>query len=212
MSPNGSGEGTPVVGTVSPSAIDLTTLQAVKDWAEVKGAGDDAIIQAAITGFSKYVQVRTGRDALASIQGFVDVYDGNGSQRMLLRNYPITELTSVMVDGATADIAASYGIAGVAIIEKAQGIGFVFGSSGRFGSGFGNIQVAYSAGYSEVPADLEIAAREAVATNYKRRAWADMKSKSVSIQGGTGTTTYQSWMLTPQIEAIIDSYTRRWSV
>lgn len=196
----------------SADDIDLTTLEAVKAWGEIKGTSEDSVIQAAITGFSKHIHLRTGRDALKSIEDFTEVYDGNGSPRMLLRNYPIVSVTSVLVDGSPAAIAPGYGVAGVTIIEEKKGIGFGFGSSGRFTQGIANIQVIYQAGYDGVPVDLELAVREAVATNYKRRAWADLKSKSIAVQGTTGTTTYRDWKLTPQIEAIIDDYTRLWSV
>lgn len=193
-------------------SIELTTLSHCKDWAEVKTDGDDRMIQVCIAAFGRYALSRTGRDTLSQKRDFTEVYDGNGSAKMLLRNYPIVAVSSVMINGAAAIIAPGYGVSGISIIEKAKGIGFGFGSPGSFYEGIANIQVIYRAGYDYVPEDLEQAACEAVAINYKRKAHLDLKSHSISIQGGAGTTAYQSWALTPQIENVLNNYTRRWMV
>lgn len=191
-------------------SIELTTLSHVKDWAEVKTDGDDRMIQLCIAAFGRYALIRTGRDTLSQKLSFTEVYDGNDSQVLMLKNYPVSSVSSVKINNVAMVISGGYGTPGIIISNGRRAISFSYDSYYKFYSGIGNVQVVYTAGYDYVPEDLEQAACEAVATNYKRRAWTDMQSKSISAQGATGTTTYRAWKFTPNIEAVLSSYERKW--
>jgi hypothetical protein len=79
--------------------IDLTTVQAVRDYAQVKGTGDDNQIQMIITAFSQEFLRITGRsnmDGTLPIQSpfvaqqyYDEWYDGSGTLRQFVRNFPI---------------------------------------------------------------------------------------------------------------------------
>lgn len=192
---------------------DLSTMAKVKNRAEVKTDTEDGEIQMLLSAFSLYVYRRTGRDALKSVEEFTEEYDGSGSSKMFLRNYPVLSISSVKVNGADAEISSGYGIPGIAIIEKGRGIGFVSGSGiGYFPEGIQNVQVVYRAGYYGVPEDLEAAVVEAVAIAVKRKQWLDLRSKSISVQGGAGTTSYRDWNIPPSVSSVLDAYTRWWSI
>jgi hypothetical protein len=211
---------------MSADPIDLTTLPAVKSLAEVQGSADDVEIQGLITGFSRYILTRTGRDSLNSAPSYVEVYDGNGSFRMFLRNSPILTITSLMVNGVEQAASPGYGRGGYFIEQSGRSIAIRPGGSGTvfltnsypsgglpfsFVKGIGNIQVSYTAGYTVVPADLEFTCRTVCATYTKRKAWLDLKSKSLSAQGGVGTTSYRDWEMAPHDDRVILSY-QRWAM
>lgn len=150
--------------------IDITSLQAVKDFAEVLTAKDDAIIASLITSFSQWALTYCSRETLSSIFSFTEVYDGNGSTRLFTRNSPIQTLVAVLVNGNAMPLSAGYGKAGAFIEQSKKSIGIRSGSirSGSAGSflttwypagsgpafafwkGQGNIQIQYTAGYLPV--------------------------------------------------------------
>ena len=79
--------------------VDLTTLQAVHDYAQIQGTNDDNIIQLAITAFSIEFLRMTGRSNMdgsvpkqspfVALQYYDEWYDGSGTQRQFLRNWPV---------------------------------------------------------------------------------------------------------------------------
>lgn len=215
------------------SPEDLTTLTAVKNWAEIKKDDEDADIADCITAFGHYMLNRTGRDTLNVVKEFTEEYDGHGTSRLFLRNFPITALTSVMVNGISVQISLGYNLPGVYVDggRRKESIGFRDSAGGisssymypsvvaggKFLRGQANIQVVYRAGYAEAqtgfeftatPPDLEMAARKAVALNYKRKAWQDLRSKSLSAAGGAGTTSYYDWEFPPDVARVILDYCR----
>jgi hypothetical protein len=278
--------------------IDLTWLSQVKAFAEVQGPKDDGIISDQITAFSKWVLTYCGKDTLNTVQSFNEIYNGNGSFRLFLRNSPIQSLSLVQVGPTALPLSQGFNQAGVFIEQSGKSIAIrAVGNSGSeisnfypslgngysFWKGVGNVQVQYTAGYpaqtqtneletiasqtipldfptwaSDIsvlfypslvaltkvpsapttgqyavsngiyvfaagdnakqvlvsytynapPPDLEFACRRTVGTWYKRRAWLDQKSKSISAQGATGTTSYRDWPLAPEDRITINSYKR----
>ena len=154
--------------TPTSSPIDLTTLQAVKDFVEVQTTKDDTIIASLITSFSQWALTYCSRETLSRILSFTETYDGNGSTRLYTRNSPIQSLVAVLVNGNAMPISAGYGKAGAFIEQLGKSIG-VRGGSGAgsfvttwypggggpafaFWKGQGNIQIQYTAGH--LPADV----------------------------------------------------------
>lgn len=84
---------------------------------------------------------------------------------------------------------------------------YILGVNGiGFARGIQNIQVAYTAGYPATPLDVTMAVTKQVAITYKRRSWVDQKS--IILPQGGGTTTYRDWELPPDIEHVLQLYTR----
>jgi hypothetical protein len=148
--------------------IDLTWLSQVKAFCEVGGSAgpssttkDDAIIAAQITAFSQWVLTYCSRETLNSVQSFTEVYDGNGSDRIFLRNSPIQSITSVQVGALSLPLSSSFLNGGVFIEQSKRSIGirrpaagssslstyYPPGGNQYFAKGLGNIQVVYTAGY-----------------------------------------------------------------
>jgi len=154
---------------MTANLIDLTWLSVVKDRAGIKGPGQDAEIQAAITGFSKWVLSWAEVPTLNSVATLTEIYDGNGNDRLYLRGRPVLSVSSVTANGTFAypvvnpgDLSSS----GVFIEDGKRSIAIrmgtfaatTFSALGRsfylgglnFPIGTGNIQVAYSCGYPPV--------------------------------------------------------------
>jgi hypothetical protein len=160
------------------SPIDLTTVAAVESWLNQGGTVDAAIIQSAITAYSQFVLTYTARTNLSSIQTYSEVYNGTGSERQQLRNYPIQSVSSLTIGTTVIPQSPAANQTGWVIdssgnqnaIALRSGAGFVGGAwsagewPGRWGAygnapplgyapyrfveGIMNVAVTYQAGYT----------------------------------------------------------------
>src|ERR1700676_4869931 len=94
----------------TPSPLDLTDLAAVKGWlgsiAQPTANSDDNNIQMCITAPSMWWLRQTGlgnesgintASPLNSQVSYTEVYDGNGSNKLYLRNRPIISVASLVI-------------------------------------------------------------------------------------------------------------------
>lgn len=207
------------------AAIDLSTLDAVKERAEVSSTNDDQEIQDAITGFSQYLLTRTGVASFNTVASYLETRDGNGADIMYVRNPPIVNVAAVVVFGISIPQAGPWPNWGYYVSDDARSIKIRSGSfppsnfsyytsynrqkyAKGFPAGQGNVALSYFGGYTAVPYDLEYAVRCVVAINYKRKAWQDLDSKSQSVQGGSSTTRYRNWAWPPEYETVFRYYQR----
>jgi hypothetical protein len=205
------------------SSIDLTTVDAVKAYiGNLDSPKYDDLIQKLITAFSRDLTNWSGQKAFGSVLSFTEIYDGNGSFRMYVKNTPIVAIASIQVNGSTLQPSSGYNSSGyfieqdqksIAIRQGATGTGFVttypgFGFPYYFAKGIGNIQIQYSAGYNAVPEDLEQAVCQAISIHFMRKNYRDQSSKSFSTGQGTGTTSYRDWKVPPEVQQIFNRYRR----
>ena len=83
------------------NAIDLTTVALVNAWLNQTVGTDAANIQNLVTAYSALVATYTSRRNLAAIGTYSETYNGTGSDRQQLRNYPILSVASLSI-GTTA--------------------------------------------------------------------------------------------------------------
>lgn len=221
-----------------PSPIDLATVSQVSQWAEVQGPNDNALLQLCITGFSMFVLRQTGYGNSDGSQptsspflapvAYTENYDGNNNRRLFLNNYPIQSVTTLTISGLAIPQSTSWGQQGWVIDQGGKSISL------RSGGGMGgsqpvttnfwvctggfvfvkdplnpmNINVQYTAGFNGTPYDLIEMAVRVCATNYKRHQFLDLASVSISTGGGSGTTRYRDWGMTPLDERTLLSYKR----
>jgi len=158
---------------------DLCTLADLKAWLPNQGNNDDVTLQSLITNASLQVLQFIDRPhILASVLGnLTETYDGNDSDRLLPRQFPIIAVTGVTIDGVPIQQATTPTTAGFLWdLRRVLLRGF------RFCRGVQNIQLSYSAGYSGVPLDLRQAAIEAFALAYRQRVRIGEKSNSMNGQ------------------------------
>lgn len=167
------------------SPLDLTTVASVKQWMPGVQAPDnlstDAVLQSAITAASLDMLRRTGRgprnwqvatqSPYNQVVTYTETYDGTGTPRLFLRNFPIMSVTSLSVFGTTVTASTSQASPGFVIDGTARSIALIspFSGSGgwagsyygtgrwpafglgvlaRFPIGVQNITVTYTAGFN----------------------------------------------------------------
>lgn len=186
---------------------DLCTLAELKAWLPNQGNNDDANLQSLITNASSMIlnEYLNRPHILASVLGTLnETYDGNGSDRLLPRNFPIISVSAVSVDGVA--IPASQGFS-----AGSQVAGYLFDSRRvmlrgfRFCRGLQNVSLTYTAGYSSVPVDLKQAAIEAFALAYRQRPHIGEKSNSM---GGQVTVAFDMSDCPPRSLSVFKQYRR----
>jgi hypothetical protein len=225
-----------VVLETDGSPLDLTTVDQVKDWMSGMGginAADDQI-QLCITAWSIEFMRLTGtgdqngnytQSPFTAVCNWSEVYDGNGSTRLFLRNRPVRAVTSLTMNNAplrasgTNPLVSGYVIDGSGKSISLRGGGFgsrsfawpagpyrALTKGGVFLEGVQNVYVQYVAGYDTTPADIVDAANNMVQLNYKRKGHIDEKSRAVS--GGGGTIVWADWDIPVGVQSVIDNYAR----
>ncbi|HWF06363.1 MAG TPA: hypothetical protein VHA06_21925 [Candidatus Angelobacter sp.] len=181
---------------------DLCTLADIKAWLPNQGNNDDVTLQSLITNASLQVLQYIDRPhILSSVLGaLAENYDGNDSDRLLPRQFPIIAVTGVSIDGVPLQQSTTPGTAGF-LWDSRRILLRCF----RFCRGLQNIQVSYTAGYTTVPLDLKQAAIEAFALAYRQRVRIGEKSNSM---GGQVTIAYDMSDIPPRSMNIFNQYRR----
>ena len=131
----------------------LTTLAEVKRYLDVSVSTWDVVLAALQAAAEARVVSYVGKEI--EEQTFTEYHDGRGLSRLVLKNRPVGSITSIHDDldrdYETADLVDSddytfYPDAGIVELD-----------AGSFQDGIRNVKVVYVAGYSTVPADVEIA-------------------------------------------------------
>jgi len=158
------------------AAGDLTDLPTVKSWLGLTTTATDTLISSLITAVSTFIPNYLGRQILSA--DYVETYRGNGQDVMLLRNFPITAVTSVAFAGQTLTAAADPVAltSGLLFDDRALSlIGY------RFPIGL-PVVVSYTAGYAATPPDIAQAAIELVGEAFRRRDRIGVSSKTLGGQ------------------------------
>lgn len=159
------------------SAPVLTTLEALKIHLGITETGEDQKLTQWLIAADKTVERFTGRK-LAS-QQHTEYFDGNGRPLLVLTHRPVTAITSVHVDhdgyyghGASAFPAATEWTLGTdfapkRLDESEENGGILLALKSRdfahvehidrgvWPCGNGNIKVVYTAGYTDIPEDVQ---------------------------------------------------------
>lgn len=209
-----------------PNPVDLATLSQVKGWVyTVQGTpADDYVLQWLVTAASQYLCSQTHRASLNSIVEYTEAYNGTGQPQITTRQFPITAVSLVQVNGYAVPPTPTTGPnayvqPGWAIGTNQTSIVLASGGTGAWYPGYGvpsvfprgvlNVLISYSAGYDGVPFDVNEACVQLIGQNYKRRGWIDEVSRALA-QGG-GTQTFRAnWDCPPQTRKVIEDYSRRW--
>lgn len=173
----------------------LTTLANAKAWIGVKTADDDALLTRLIGAASAYIETWTNR--VFASQAFNEVRDGKGGACMVFADYPVTAVSSVVVNGITIPAAAAQGETGYTFdAGRIVLTGYVFTR------GVGNVQLAYTAGYAQTPPEIEQACIELVALRYKERDRIGHQSKSLAGE----TVTFMVRDFSESVRTILNNY------
>ncbi len=166
---------------------DLVTLADVKAYLGEDTTLLDQQLQELIAGAS----VALGREIGEPLEKTTytdEAYDGDGSDTIMLRHWPVVALAAVSVDGET--VTAECDVDTVGELYRADG----------FTPGHRNVLVTYDAGYDPVPDDLKMACLMLV----KFYAKSELTARSVFFEGGMGSGPERAWP--DQVRMIVSGY------
>lgn len=140
--------------------MDFTTIEKVKEYLGGEfGSDKDSVLASLIAQVSAYVRKKCQNNILAA--DYIEYYDGDGSNTLLLRQFPINSIDSIYDDNTyifdlptqipPGDIIPSS--AGNTEMAKT---GIIKLKDNIFSTGEQNIKITYNAGYMAVPEDLEL--------------------------------------------------------
>ena len=196
--------------------MDLTTLANAKQWLGISSDTDDALLTRLITAASFFIETYLSR-RLAS-QTYAEIRDGTGGHVMNFRDYPVTAVAGVTVNGvaippAPDTVTPGYRFTRTQIILQGH----------RFTQGYGNVTLNYTAGYGPptggwfedawltagegdaiFPFDLEQACIELISWRYNERQHIGQSGKS--LEGAN--VTYSVQDLPPDVKTVLDRHRR----
>lgn len=175
---------------LAPNA--LTTLEAVKSYLKLNTVqlsdGDIVLLEELINGSSSVIEGYCKRKFKE--QPLVEEYDGFGKNYLLLEQYPVKSIQSIYIDEIVLD-PQEYKV------KKNNGVLIRKGSVWPVGDI--NISVSYTAGLTEIPADLELACKHLVMSYFK----SDIASFSTTFQDGM---VFRPEALPAQVKALVAPY------
>lgn len=137
----------------------ITTAE-VKAYLGITDANSDALIASLIAQVEAIVETDKCQRTLGS-STFVEYVDGDGSDSILLKNYPVISIDHIY-DDPERDYAvdSELDVEDMAIYEDYGKVVYV---NGLFQLGNKNVKVEYHAGYVTIPHDLKLALVKTVA-------------------------------------------------
>ncbi len=180
----------------------LTTLPSLKTWCSVTCTDFDDVLTDIINSVSIQFNNLTGKDLLA--RDITEQYTGDGSQIMLLPEYPINSITTIHIDtdkefGATTEVTD---------FDYDTNTGAVVLDDEYFTTVFKANKIVYNAGYATIPGDLKTAAQDQMKWLFRR--WRDNTEgvTGISMEGGNITMTEEGEVLKSSLK-IIERYRKR---
>lgn len=173
----------------------LASLDLVKRVGRIRDAADDRLLTELIEGATSRIQQLTQRRLFEATQ--VEVRDGHGRPSMMMRERPVSAVSSVRINGAEVPARVSYGQAG--FFHDTASVHL----SGRvFTAGMGNVEITYTAGYASIPWDLQVACAEMVIERLKGIDRLGISSKSLAGEH----ISYMDGSAPPTALSVIETY------
>lgn len=184
---------------VVPNDGQLTTVGNVKNYLKISASSttDDALISRIVLQVSAWIKQYLNRDIVATT--YTETLDCSGNRFFCLGNYPVTAISSIAI-GAPGTTRVPL-IAATDYIFEPSGLVRVFGRA--LPRGMATVLITYTAGYVDVPADIEGAAIALAAWRYKESERIGQSSKSV---GGNETVAF----LTTDVPADVKTTLANW--
>jgi hypothetical protein len=152
---------------------DLCASADVQAFLSLAAGQDDALLQTLCTNASAFVINFLNRNLLTA--SYTETRNGVGGDRLAFRQYPVTAVASVVIDGVTVPLSTSPAQFGYVFDEE-----MLYLRGGVFPRGVQNVAISYTAGLASVPLDVAQACIEIVATKYKRRTNIEVSAKTLN--------------------------------
>lgn len=183
--------------------MSLTTLAKAKEWLQIPTAQttDDALLTRLIDSASGFIESWLSRKGNFATASYTDKRDGTGGDIISLSNYPVTAISSLSVDGVVIAASPDGGVLQT---------GYGFDSNNLWLSGFiftrgrRNVAIAYTAGYTSVPSEIENACIEIIGERYRTRDRIGHVSKSL----GGETVAFSQKDMSDHLKTTLQQYKR----
>jgi hypothetical protein len=173
---------------------ELVTLKKVKSFLKITTTANDELLNSLIVQYSTLIESYCKRKF--SKAEYTETYDGTGSPRLFLKQYPIGSVSSLSVDEITCDSADYVIYADEGIIELVDGSLFTKDKL--------NVAITYEAGYEEIPPDIELCCQKLVALAFKET---DSDRIGIASQSfGDQSTSFVTSEFPEDIKKILNSY------
>lgn len=143
--------------------MSLCTLDQVKLALGIDNTDSDVWLQQLIDAASAFASTYCGRTFEEA--DYDEIYDGPGGRTLLLRQTPVTAVSSVNIDGISVPISPDTRTPGYTFTDISvvlRGYGYLFCQDLQ------NVAVSYTAGYVTIPADLSEATVAMVVDKYRK--------------------------------------------
>jgi hypothetical protein len=183
--------------------MDFTDLASCKGWLKIPSAvtTDDAILNALISQVTGEFLSFLSRDIFSTAYA-AEKRSGTGQPRLTMKQFPVTAVSALSVNGEAVLAAPSVVSAGFMFDDHEV----VLIGGGVFLRGLLNVSVSYTAGYSAgdpVLVELKNAATQQVAYEYMRRNRIGEKSKTL---GNSQTVLYETGPFDPVVLGILQRH------
>jgi len=176
---------------------DLTTVANLRSWLNITGTADDALLTRLVAAASVYVQTYISRQLLTA--AYTETLDGNGGDRQILRQYPLTAVSAVTISGQVIPVSTAWNISGFQFDDIGVTLlGYTFSRARR------NVTITYTAGYTAPPLDVEQAVLDMCSLRYRERDRIGYVSKSLAGE----TVTFMVKDMSDSVRTILNNYRR----
>ena len=190
--------------TVVDTNVALCTIEDVRDYMAIEPGSNDGILMRLINAVSEDAKTRCGRAFLQETRTD-ELYDGDGTDTLLLRHGPVTAVSKLIAEFGGAELTEGgdkdFVFYPNRIVKLVNG--------GIFAIGARNVTVSYTAGYSlaTIPQDLKTAILEGISFRWNTR---DKRREGISsVTTADGITTYTEKDYPGNVLSTFDRYARR---
>lgn len=181
----------------------LLTLEEAKQYLEITGSGQDTLLTALLTSFTALIKTYLNRQLENT--NYKQLYDGTGTNRIILDQYPIISVSKLSQDldnenKVIGDLysASEYYILPGGMIELYADI---------FVDGQRTVYVDYNAGFATIPGDIKDVCKQIIAKRYQ-----DLKDKRFGISSKNifdDSVSFEIADLSSSMKLVLDRYRKR---
>lgn len=154
--------------------MGLIAISDVKPFLKITSSSYDTLLTAIAGKVNKFIDTRINRTL--DLTTYTELYDGTGTDKLILDHYPIVTLNLISEDIDIENRTYSSVITqNLLVVDKESGI--IEYVNGVFIQSQRSIYISYTAGYNTYPADLQLVAVDLAAKKYY-----DVQEKRQGIQ------------------------------
>lgn len=157
------------------------TLSDLKEWLgiPVGTTTSDALLTRLLDAATAFMDSYMERDGLLTAAR-TETRNGNGNRRLMTKHWPVTAVSSVVINGQAVPLSPSWDVTGYCIDRDS-----IVLRNRVFEDGVQNVSISYTAGFSAVPPDIEQACIELAGMKFRTRDTTASGFVSKSLAGET---------------------------